>query len=451
MTKTVVISVLGTHGDVQPFVALSMALKKRGFRPIVCTTDDFADFVTEHGIEFRGLGSDMRAMLKRTQLDDAAAVRMLLYAPSLLRDGQRMLKEAARRTFEAAKEADAIVFASTTTFCIDIAEALHIVPFMAALQPLNPTDEFPYFQYEFSPVGPMMFRFNRQPFARVPNIDPVLNKLSYFVQRAHQTYYDLPRDRLRRSLLGLRARNRGGFYKNARGETVTALHAYSPSISPAPGDWPDNNVITGYWRLEDITDWKPSPEFEEFLSKGPAPVYLGFGSMPWGAQRNSEIITKALSAWGGRAIVAKGWGGVKPEALPDSVFVIDRAPHTKLFNYVSAVVHHGGAGTTQAGLEAGKPSFAVPQFFDQPYWGRLIYELGCGPPPVKLKKLTPQILAAALEDLTNTPSYARAAEAISDKMRLEDGTNRAVDVIEETIAAQSGAALGGGELLEAAL
>ena len=97
-------------------------------------------------------------------------------------------------------------------------------------------------------------------------------------------------------------------------------------------------------------------------------------------------------------------------------------------------MHHGGAGTTQTGLEAGRPTFAVPQFFDQPYWGKLIYELGCGPQPVRLKKLTPQILATALDDLSNTPAYAHAAEAVAEKMKLEDGTNRAVDVIEETIA-----------------
>jgi UDP:flavonoid glycosyltransferase YjiC (YdhE family) len=86
----------------------------------------------------------------------------------------------------------------------------------------------------------------------------------------------------------------------------------------------------------------------------------------------------------------------------------------------------------------GLPTFIVPPFYDQPYWGKLIYDLGCGPPPVRIKKLTPQILAAALEDLTTTPSYAREARALADRMHLEDGTNRAVDVIEETIADHSG-------------
>ena len=108
---------------------------------------------------------------------------------------------------------------------------------------------------------------------------------------------------------------------------------------------------------------------------------------------------------------------------PTTVFVIDRAPHTKLFEHVKAVVHHGGAGTTHTGLYAGRPSFAVPQFFDQPYWGRLIYELGVGPQPVRLRKLTPQILAGALDDLDTTPAYAQAAAALSEKLKLEDGTN----------------------------
>ncbi len=221
---------------------------------------------------------------------------------------------------------------------------------------------------------------------------------------------------------------------NSHGGPLPTLHAYSGTISPAPGDWPDSNVITGFWRLEDSSGWTPAPEFQDFLSKGDAPIYLGFGSMSWGAQRNSEIITKALRLWGGRAVIGKGWGGVKAEMLPDTVHVIDRAPHSLLFEHVKAVVHHGGAGTTHTGLYAGRPSFAVPQFFDQPYWGRLLYELGVGPPPVRLRKLTPQILATALEDLSGTPAYEQAATELKARLLLEDGTNLAVDVIEETIA-----------------
>ena len=106
--------------------------------------------------------------------------------------------------------------------------------------------------------------------------------------------------------------------------------------------------------------------------------------------------------------------------------------------YGTPVVHHGGAGTTYAGLFAGKPTFIVPQFFDQPYWGRRVYELGCGPAPVRLRKLTPGILASALEDLATDASYEAAALDLREKLMHEDGTGLAADVIEETIDAYPG-------------
>jgi UDP:flavonoid glycosyltransferase YjiC (YdhE family) len=434
MGKRVAIATIGTLGDVQPFVALALALKKRGYTPVIGTSNDFAEFITSHGIEFHSLGGDVQAFLKQSQFDSAMTKSVVLHAPGLLRDGQKILKEAGKRAWEMAADADAILFQNNTTFCIDIAEARGIPAIITVFQPLNPTNEFPYFEYGLDPIDPLLYRFNREPFAKSPSFDPVINKLSYAVQKMQQSYWDLPRDRLRKSL-GLKPKKKGGFYTNSHGQPLVALHAYSGSISPAPGDWPETNIITGFWRLEDITGWTPSPEFQAFLSKGEAPIYLGFGSMSFGAQRNTEIITKALHSWGGRAVIGKGWGGVKPEMLPDTVFVVDRAPHTKLFEHVKAVVHHGGAGTTHTGLYAGRPSFAVPQFFDQPYWGRLLYELGVGPPPVRLRKITPHLLATALDDLATTPAYAQAAAALSEKLKLEDGTNLAVDVIEETIAA----------------
>lgn len=434
MSQTIAIATIGTHGDVQPFVAFALALQKRGFRPVLCATSEFEGFVTEHGIAFHSLGSDIQAFLRQSQFDEAMSGGMIRRAPGLLRDGQRILREAAKSLWVAAQDADAIVFNCNTTFSIDMAEALGIPAIMTALQPLDPTTEFPYFEYDRKPIDPALTRFRREPFAKSISIDPLINRMSYFVQKAQQTYWDFPRDRLRTGLLGLRPKKRGGFYRNSKGEPVVALHAYSPLISPAPGDWPETSTITGFWPLEDRSNWRPDPAFAEFLAKGDTPIYLGFGSMPWGAQRNTEIITKALKLWGGRVVIGKGWGGVKESDLPPTVHMIGRVPHSKLFQHVKAVIHHGGAGTTHVGLAAGRPSFAVPQFFDQPYWGRLIYELGCGPMPVRLRKLTPQILAGAMEDLTSTPSYAHAAQALAEKMKLEDGPNRAVDVVEETLA-----------------
>ena len=441
MGKRIAIAAIGTMGDVQPFVALSLALRKRGHSVILATTADFRDFVTGHGIEFHNLGADVQAFIRQSHFDNAMSKSMLLYAPKLLRDGQRILREACRQLWVAAQGADAIIFHQTTNFAIDIAEALDVPALMTAFQPINPTGEFPYVGYDGPPPEPL---FNRI------SLDPLFNRLSYVIQAAQQSYYDFPRDRMRAKLLGLRSSKRAGFTRNARGERIPALHAYSPTLSPRPGDWPDSTIVTGFWRLDDITGWEPEPEFEAFLAAGEQPIYLGFGSMPFGAARNTEIIVKALQMWGGRAVIGKGWGGVRAEDLPDSVYVIDKAPHTRLFELVKAVVHHGGAGTTHTGLYAGKPTFVVPQFFDQPYWGSRVAELGCGPAPVRLRKLTPSILAMALEELSTDEAYLLAAADMRERLLHEDGTGLAADVIEETIVDYPGNVYAGAELMGAA-
>ncbi|RYE77446.1 MAG: glycosyltransferase, partial [Hyphomicrobiales bacterium] len=133
-----------------------------------------------------------------------------------------------------------------------------------------------------------------------------------------------------------------------------------------------------------------------------------------------------------------------------TISVLRCAPHTKLFPLMKALVHHGGAGTTYAGLYAGKPTFVVPHFFDQPYWGRRVYELGCGPQPVRLRKLTPSILAAALKELSADTSYQLAATELSDKLHLEDGTGLAADIVEETIENYPGNYYDADELMGAA-
>lgn len=432
----VAITTIGTHGDVQPFVALAKAMKNRGISVVIGSTSDFADFVTSSGVEFFDLGGDVQAFISQAKFDNVMSKGALLQAPALLRAGQAVLKIAAKRAWEMSEGADAIVFQVNTTFCIDIAQARNIPAFLTVFQPIRPTAEFPYFGYEGPRIDPYMYRISRQPFARAPSIDPFINKLSYMVQSATQLYWDLPRDRLRRAM-GLKTLRKGNVLRNYNGKPLNTLHAYSPTLSPPPGDWPDTTIVTGYWRYVDESGWTPPPDLQRFLDRGDPPVYVGFGSMSWGAQRNSDVVRKALEQWGGRVVIAKGWGGLKGDALPDNVFAVDRAPHTELFKYMRAVVHHGGAGTTHTALYEGLPTFIVPQFYDQPYWGRLVYELGCGPAPVRIKKLTPNILATALEDLTTTPSYARAAKAVAERLRLEDGTNRAVDVIEETIADQA--------------
>ncbi len=259
---------------------------------------------------------------------------------------------------------------------------------------------------------------------------------------AQQGYYDLPRNRLRDTLLGLRPKRFRRFGFDDQGNPLPTLHAYSEVLSPRPADWPANAVVTGFWRLDDDTGWTPDAELQSFLDAGPAPIYIGFGSMPFGAKRNTDIILRAVQDWGGRAVVAKGWGGFNATTLPSNMFAITKAPHTELFPRMKAVVHHGGAGTTYAGLYAGRPTFIAPQFFDQPFWGHRVHEVGAGPAPIRLRKLTAEALTEVLYDLDTNESYASTATDIQRHLMAESGTQRAVEAIEEAIAAHTSDRIG---------
>jgi len=421
MKKRVAIATIGTAGDVRPYLALAVALKKNGHDVVLGANADFEELVVSHGVEFHSLGTNIQDWLQQSRFDTAVSKMKLHHYPQILRQGQALVERAARNSWAMSQGADAIVVNINTSFGIDIAEALNIPVIMTAMQPLNPTREFPVCAYE------------------MPDLGPTFNKLSYIAMNIQQGYYDLPRDRVRKELMGLGPRKRGGIFKDSLGNNLPTLYNFSSLVSPRPRDWPQTAVVTGFWFLDDNTGWTPPADLQRFLDAGAPPVYVGFGSMPFGAERNTQILRQALAIWGGRAIVSRGWGGINADDLPDTVFAVDEAPHDKLFPLMSAVVHHGGAGTTAASLRAGKPTFTLPQAYDQRYWGRRVRALGCGPAPVRLRNLTPEVLASALRELTTSKTFANNARTIGQVLSDEDGLGTAVNFIEATIhAAKAG-------------
>jgi sterol 3beta-glucosyltransferase len=148
-------------------------------------------------------------------------------------------------------------------------------------------------------------------------------------------------------------------------------------------------------------------------------------------EETANLVIEALSRSNQRAILLSGWGGMRRTDLPDSVFMIDSIPHSWLLPRVAAVVHHGGAGTTAAGLRAGVPSVIVPFFGDQPFWGKRVAELGVGPEPIPRKQLTVERLAQAIQKaVTDKDMYQRAA-VLGSKIQVEDGISHTVEIIQQ--------------------
>ncbi len=415
MNKRIAISTIGTLGDVLPYIALSVELKKHGFDVVLGASVDFEEIITSYNIEFFNLAYSIKSFLTQPIFEKVMGKNMLTNLPAILAQGQDIVELAGRKSWEMSQGADAIIVNINTSFGIDIAEARNIPVIMSALQPLNDTGEYPFFVVPGTDLGDM------------------LNRLTYTMTNVLQAYYDFPRNRLRKQLMGLKSRKKGGLFKDSEGNNLPTIYAYSEHVSPRPHDWPDSAKITGFWRLKDQTNWQPSKEFMNFLQAGDKPLYIGFGSMPFGTKKNTQILVKAVQMWGGRAVISKGWGGIDISNLPPEIYAIEQAPHDKLFPYMAGAVHHGGAGTTSAGLHAALPTFILPQTYDQPFWGYRVYELGCGPKPISLHKITPKILSNALRDLQDNQNYKDNVTKLAKKLNKENGTLSAVKYIKEII------------------
>lgn len=164
-----------------------------------------------------------------------------------------------------------------------------------------------------------------------------------------------------------------------------------------------------------------------FLNAGPTPIYIGFGSIV--VDNPAALLSTILSAvsqTGVRAIISKGWSNLSDtESSNPNLFYIGDCPHEYLFRQVSATIHHGGAGTTAASLLAGRPTFIIPFFGDQPFWGDRVASAGAGPPPVPYQKLTSENLSSAINFLLTEPAKL-AAQKISQAMSSENGVQNAV-------------------------
>jgi UDP:flavonoid glycosyltransferase YjiC (YdhE family) len=200
-------------------------------------------------------------------------------------------------------------------------------------------------------------------------------------------------------------------------------------------DWMPNVAVTGYWFTPGDPGWKPPLELQTFLGDGPPPIYIGFGSMPERRPDDlADIVVRALRRARLRGVLGAGWanleayGGNGPE-----VQIVADPPHQWLFPRVSAVVHHGGAGTTHTGLRAGRPTVIVPFLTDQPFWGRRVVATGVGPEPIPRRHLSVEALAAAIHRAVTDPGVLTRAARMGTRIEREDGVAQAVDHFERAV------------------
>jgi UDP:flavonoid glycosyltransferase YjiC (YdhE family) len=216
------------------------------------------------------------------------------------------------------------------------------------------------------------------------------------------------------------------------------LYGFSPSVVPRPADWPAWHHISGYWFLDRDPNWKPPADLIRFLENGQKPISIGFGSMTGSDAENLlKLAIEAIERTKQRAVLLGGWANLAALQLPETIFQIDAVPHDWLFPKVAAVVHHGGSGTTAAGLRAGVPTIVVPFFGDQPYWGRRVHALGVGPQSIQRKSLTVSNLSEAISQAIQDRDMQQKAAALGERIRAEDGVGSAVAFLQDYLGADA--------------
>jgi len=408
----------GSRGDVQPFIALGMGLQSVGYEVCIATNATFETFICNHGLGFFPIQFDMKKVFDSDagQVGLKSGRNLVSAAQNFRRVMNPMIQQLGDDCWAASQETDAIIHATLAFyFAPSIAENFKVPHMVAFLHPQHPTSTFPSF---LSPIKRNLGGF----FNRLTQIIPdTMLWLPYrsAINQWHQKRLNLPP-------FGM------NYFKRYR--SILTLYGFSPSVVSKPPDWGNHIEVSGYWFLNDAADWQPPNELIDFLEAGSPPVYVGFGSMTnRNPEETTDIVLKALARTKQRGLLLTGWGGLKKSDLPDNVFKIESAPHEWLFPRMAAIVHHGGAGTTGASLRAGIPTIVVPFFFDQPFWGQRVADLGVGPQPIPRKKLSVERLTAAITTAVTDKKMQERAAALGERIRAEDGVARAVEFINRSL------------------
>jgi UDP:flavonoid glycosyltransferase YjiC (YdhE family) len=207
---------------------------------------------------------------------------------------------------------------------------------------------------------------------------------------------------------------------------VPFTYLFPESLVPRPPDWGPHIELANFVFVDQAEGYEPPADLVDFLAAGKPPIYVGFGSLvvPDPAALTRTVF-EALAQAGARGIVSRGWGDVGQEAPPPHVHVIDDAPHDWLFPRCRLVCHHGGAGTTAAGLRAGLPTVVVPFFGDQFFWGQVIAGAGAGPAAIPASELTVDKLAEAFRACESRDIRTKARK-LGATIRKKDGAELTV-------------------------
>ena len=421
MGQRIIITTYGSLGDIHPYIAIALELKKRGHQPVMAMGESFRQKFEREGLDFFPIRPDASLNL----VQDFPLIEALKKAN---RESEYPINYALmphiRATYhdlkQAVQGASLLISHPLSLAASLVAETTHVSWISTVLSPISFLSA-----YDFMPnysTNKSSYEVALQQVAA----DSILRQICW-----DSRYKSAPIRQLRREL-GLNTALDPVFEGQHSPQLVLAL--FSRFFAQMKPDWPPQTKITGFPFYDRQDNKKLSTELEYFLDTGEPPIIFTLGSLFVGTPGNFYLEgVKALAKLGHRAVLLMGSGADQvTDQLPDGVMVTDYAPYSEIFPRAAAIVHHGGIGTTGQGLLAGKPVLVMPYGYDQPNNASRLVELGVGR-TITREQYECDRVVLELKELLFNPSYQEKATKISQLIQQENGVNTACDAIEKML------------------
>lgn len=422
----------GSEGDIRPFLALAVGLRAAGHDVTLAVSrvdkdhKDYRALGETAGVRMWSVGHcvpgpDYARRLQRVT-QDPNPIRQLQVILELL--FQPIIEDMYAAACQLSADHDLVIAHMLVHPLMTAAEQVHRPCWTVSLMHSLPSRYLP-------PLG-------------LPNLGPWLNPLQWRLAGWFLDRLLLPSVNELRHRAGLDPRP--GLMTDLLRPPRPNLLAVSPGFCQPPPDWHPRHRLCGFFDLPlALEPWTPPEDLSAFLAAGPAPVFVGFGSMTGinpslvEVRRVTELLIAAVRLAGCRALVQSRWDELPALEVPEFVYPLRRAPHARIFPQCAAVVHHGGAGTTHSATRAGCPSVVVVHATDQSFWASELRRLGLAGRPLFYRSVSAPRLARAIRTVLDDPRFAARAKLLAARMREEDGVGTVVRWLESGLSLDHGA------------
>ncbi len=403
----IIVTSVGTRGDMEPFLAIGEILKEKGHTVICLFPEQFRNLAEDTGLQFASLGTEFIELLDSPAGKIAMgggpfgfkkmnAYRKLISMQSSVNKGMIMKQEAVIER----EKPDRILHNGKV-----------IYPVIWSLKNKGKT-------IFLSPIPYLHYVKNHSHIAFNKNFGPFINKLTYQIANYGllktitgsvkwlSTDKKIKQSEIQRAL-----------FENK------AIYTISPTLFKRPDYWKENLQVLGYHERKKTNNWQANPELETFLQKHSKIILVTFGSMINNTpEEKTKLILETLERNKIPAIINTASGGlVKPTSYDSDLFYfVGRIPYDWILPKMYAIIHHGGSGTTHTALKYGCPMLIIPHIIDQYVWNKIIFKMGIGPLGIDVSQIKRGNLESKILELINNESFKNKAEELGKQMRNEN-------------------------------